>query len=74
MSERILIGLDGNASAEGAMKKLIELGAASATPIEGIPNAILACVEEGRAEAFIRRALMVPGVRHAERDQMQSTY
>lgn len=74
MSERIIIGLDAKASTDGAIRQLIDLGAASAAPIEGIPNAILAYVEADRAEEFIRSALEIPGVRHAERDQMRSTY
>ena len=74
MNVRILIGLEDGASLQGATTRLLELGAEHVEPIENIPDALLAYIDDKDADDFIRRALALPGVRHAEHDQLKSTY
>jgi hypothetical protein len=74
MSDRIIIGLDPGASPQSIISRLLEIGAKQVQPIEGIPDALIADVDENRSDAFIRRALQLPGIRHAEHDQLRSTY
>lgn len=73
MSERAVISYASGADAAALRAALRDAGAATVEPIASLPDTLLATVDAGAIDAFLRRAAALPGVRAAERDEMRST-
>jgi len=71
LSERMLISHDSGADRAALTDALRAAGAVSVSPIESLPDTLLAIVEDADAERFLARAQELAGVRHAERDRLR---
>lgn len=73
MKHRIIISLTKGADAASVTRALLALGADEVTPMEAMPDVLVAIADDRVADSVVKEANSLAGVRRAEFDQMRFT-